>query len=118
MNYNKRSERIKKCLLDIERKNLKMMNELRKMQKPNKSRSEIRAEMLEEFRDWNAWMQKNVCIICQEEFSQYKRKCIDHCHETGKFRGILCNNYNSGLGMFSDNVDYLENAIKYLKRYK
>jgi len=40
------------------------------------------------------------------------------CHETGKFRAILCNNCNSGLGMFEDNVEYLENAIKYLKKYK
>lgn len=40
---------------------------------------------------------------------------IDHCHESGKFRGLLCHNCNVGLGHFKDDIAVLENAIAYLK---
>lgn len=40
---------------------------------------------------------------------------MDHNHQTGKFRGMLCNHCNRGLGNFKDNIENLENAILYLK---
>jgi hypothetical protein len=40
---------------------------------------------------------------------------MDHNHETGKFRGMLCNHCNRGLGNFKDGISNLEMAIKYLK---
>lgn len=43
---------------------------------------------------------------------------VDHCHETGKVRGILCSKCNIGLGMFKDNIASLKTAIKYLKQTK
>lgn len=43
------------------------------------------------------------------------KPCVDHCHTTGKIRGILCNNCNFALGMFDDNVHILENALNYLR---
>lgn len=42
---------------------------------------------------------------------------VDHCHDTGKFRGWLCNRCNRGLGFFRDSVEGLECAIVYLKRF-
>ena len=41
---------------------------------------------------------------------------LDHDHETGKFRGWLCVNCNTGLGKFGDNIAGLEKAIEYLSR--
>lgn len=40
---------------------------------------------------------------------------IDHCHITGKIRGLLCNNCNSGLGKFRDKPELLEIAAAYLR---
>lgn len=41
---------------------------------------------------------------------------IDHCHDTGKVRGLLCVNCNKGLGHFKDSVDVLKSAISYLEK--
>lgn len=49
------------------------------------------------------------CQICSEVATR-----IDHSHTTNKVRGGLCNNCNTGLGMFKDNSELLEKAIKYL----
>jgi len=40
---------------------------------------------------------------------------VDHCHSTGKVRGLLCSNCNRGIGMLQERVDILQNAIDYLK---
>lgn len=40
--------------------------------------------------------------------------CVDHCHETGEVRGILCTRCNTGLGFFRDSVPGLLAAIEYL----
>lgn len=55
-----------------------------------------------------------VCKICSVEIKQFH---IDHCHRTNKFRGLLCSNCNSGLGLFNDSIEKLRSAIKYLKNH-
>ena len=56
------------------------------------------------------------CKICEVKFTKKgpKRRVIDHCHDTGKVRGAICRNCNTGLGMFGDSVELMELAIKYL----
>jgi len=41
---------------------------------------------------------------------------MDHNHKTGKFRGMLCNHCNRGLGNFKDNINNLQAAINYLQQ--
>jgi hypothetical protein len=45
-----------------------------------------------------------------------KRLSIDHCHETGAFRGWLCDSCNLGLGKLGDTIEAVERALEYLKR--
>ena len=40
---------------------------------------------------------------------------VDHDHETGAVRGLLCNHCNRGIGLLGDSITNLENAIKYLQ---
>lgn len=61
-------------------------------------------------------VQQHKCAICREPF--LKTPCIDHCHVTGSVRALLCGKCNSGLGMFHENIEYMTNAIKYLKNFK
>jgi len=51
------------------------------------------------------------CYICGDFHPQL---CIDHCHGTGRVRGLLCSTCNRGLGHFKDNVFTMQSAIDYL----
>ena len=55
--------------------------------------------------------QQGLCKICK---TSPERLVIDHCHETGEVRGLLCHYCNVGLGWFRDSTDSLKSAIKYL----
>lgn len=57
--------------------------------------------------------QKGRCKLCRGSF---KKLCVDHCHDTGKVRGLLCRKCNTGIGMLGDNADVCERAAKYLRR--
>lgn len=62
-----------------------------------------------------------VCAICNKKESAksktgyVKSLAVDHCHDTGKIRGLLCQNCNTGIGKFKDDTDLLQSAIQYLK---
>lgn len=60
-----------------------------------------------------------ICCICGiSENECGKRLCMDHCHETGSFRGWICDNCNVGLARFKDNINILKKAISYLEDNK
>jgi len=59
--------------------------------------------------------QKNSCAICKSEFQGSPH--IDHSHETGEVRGLLCFACNSGIGQFYDDTNLLKNAINYLESF-
>lgn len=59
--------------------------------------------------------QSGVCAICGKP--DKRKLSIDHCHETGAIRGLLCRRCNLGLGCFGDDVEALKKAIEYLERY-
>ena len=55
-----------------------------------------------------------ACSICLRPAVR-KRLALDHSHDTGQIRGLLCLSCNGGLGMFRDRVDLLQAAIRYLQ---
>lgn len=63
------------------------------------------------------------CHICGEQevqvvYGKVKELSVDHCHDGGHVRGLLCQSCNVGLGAFKDNVNLLLAAIKYLYKEK
>jgi len=67
--------------------------------------------------------QNYCCAICKTKENKVIRGAIeglnfavDHNHETGKVRGLLCNQCNRALGMFKDNIELINKAIAYLER--
>lgn len=63
--------------------------------------------------------QNGSCAICLTHISNINHKhkkhlCVDHCHDSGDVRGLLCDSCNRGLGLFKDSKEILERAIKYL----
>lgn len=66
--------------------------------------------------------QKNLCAICLEPNTQRNNKTeevrslhVDHNHDTGEIRGLLCHGCNAALGLVKDNVNTLVRMIDYLK---
>ncbi|UZZ63886.1 recombination endonuclease VII [Pseudomonas phage PSV6] len=64
--------------------------------------------------------QNGECAICTHPVhpmheNRYLVGCVDHCHTTGKVRGILCFDCNVGLGKFFDKTASLRAAIAYLE---
>ncbi len=66
--------------------------------------------------------QDNVCKICKcpetasdSRYGKTRELAIDHDHETGRVRGLLCMSCNTGISRFKDNIDLLTSAIKYLE---
>jgi hypothetical protein len=59
------------------------------------------------------------CRICgtTEAECPKGRLAIDHCHETGELRGLLCSKCNTAIGLLGDNCATLESAITYLKSH-
>jgi Autographiviridae endonuclease VII len=62
--------------------------------------------------------QRGLCLVCGCRLADGKF-CVDHCHNTLKFRGILCTNCNLGIGHFRDDpvlmrkgANYVSNAAK------
>lgn len=67
--------------------------------------------------------QNKVCAICNKKEdtiirNKVKELSVDHCHKTGKIRGLLCNRCNISLGGFLDSVEILKNAVIYLNEGK
>lgn len=65
--------------------------------------------------------QRGCCKICGDSLSfdgSGKSYAIDHCHTTGKVRGLLCRECNIMLGTARDNEEILANAIEYLRESK
>lgn len=67
--------------------------------------------------------QGGVCAICKRPERAKRqgvvlRMPVDHCHETGRIRALLCHSCNRAIGLFGEDVGLMESAIQYLLRHK
>lgn len=63
------------------------------------------------------------CAICSTHVRDINGKhkktlCVDHCHETGVIRGLLCDKCNRGIGLLQDSPEVLASALSYLNKFK
>lgn len=63
------------------------------------------------------------CAICRKEevatrSGKVKRLAIDHCHTTGRIRGLLCESCNRALGQARDDPKILRSAVRYLEKHQ
>lgn len=66
--------------------------------------------------------------LAYEDYAILPRKCeicgnggrihLDHDHQTGKFRGVLCQGCNTGIGQFAEDIQRMRYAIEYLEFWK
>jgi hypothetical protein len=66
--------------------------------------------------DYNRLLEEQAykCAICLREKYHKRRFTVDHCHKTGKIRGLLCLKCNAMLGQAEDSITTLQAGIKYL----
>lgn len=63
--------------------------------------------------------QCGYCYICLKHQKEFKKKlAVDHCHSTGKIRGLLCSSCNTALGLIKDSTYTLKRMIDYLEKNK
>ena len=70
-------------------------------------------------------IQKGLCAVCNAPETSFDKRTgkirwlsVDHDHETGEIRGLLCHHCNAALGNAFDSIERLEQLIDYLKKYK
>lgn len=63
--------------------------------------------------------QGGACAICgTTDRGPRSRFHIDHCHDTGKVRGLLCSRCNTGIGQFKHDPERIRSAVEYVKAHK
>ena len=63
--------------------------------------------------------QGHCCAICgtDKPTGKWRTFGVDHCHHTGKVRGLLCNECNRGIGLLKDSPELVLKAYDYLKNH-
>lgn len=64
--------------------------------------------------------QNNKCSLCNSNFdpnNKNERACVDHNHQTGKVRELICGYCNTSMGLAKENIQTLENMIIYLRHH-
>ena len=56
--------------------------------------------------------QDGLCAICSVDLGE--KFCVDHCHDSGAVRGLLCYSCNTGIGLLGDSPERLRLALSYL----
>lgn len=111
--YNERQREWRK-------KNHSRLTELARIYKKENSEKYRRYFLMSEYNisleEYNSMLcaQNGVCAICGGSKIKGSSLAVDHCHKTGKVRGLLCFNCNAGIGQLKDSHALVLRAAKYL----
>lgn len=61
-------------------------------------------------------LQNGKCLCCNIDLA-ISKECVDHCHETGKVRGLLCNRCNVVIGMMNEDVNSINRMAAYISNW-
>jgi len=90
----------------LDYKNNKDVYKSRAMNRHFESAYGLTSQQVQDLKD----KQKGLCALCETR----QAISVDHCHRTGKVRGILCRQCNTGIGQLDDDPKLLEKAVEYL----
>jgi hypothetical protein len=90
----------------------------RRAEYKRKSRLKSRYGITVEQYDTMWLLQRGLCAICKQSPDGKYPLVVDHDHDTGQARKLLCNRCNVLIGMAREDVDILESAIRYLTYMK
>lgn len=109
-----RKRNIEKCKIYDKIKNSKPNAIFSRKKYRLKCRYGITTEQWERMHEEQNW----CCAICLSHMNNCVEKelHVDHCHKTGKVRGLLCSTCNKMLGLAKEDFSILDRSIKYLKR--
>jgi len=90
----------------------------RKRSRANVRRGELKRKYNITPEEYEAMLERQggVCDICHQVCRSGRRLAVDHCHSSGKVRGLLCIKCNTTVGWLEGDPELLMPAIEYLKR--
>lgn len=115
--YSKLSPEEREARKFAERKRWKGLSEKARREKWLKSKYNLSYEQYEDMYK----EQGGKCYTCsvpisiEAKLNGHDTACVDHCHTTGKIRGLLCNHCNRAIGLLKENIETLSNIINYLR---
>lgn len=62
--------------------------------------------------------QNHACAVCSTPPARKKRLAVDHCHSSGKVRGLLCSSCNLAIGLLQDDPVRMQAALDYLQKFR
>lgn len=122
--YNRRTDGLQNSCKECARNQSSKWYYMNKMKAKGKLLKRKYGISLDEYEElFNS--QYGICAICNRKETvnsnkgaTVKKLAVDHCHKTGKIRGLLCHFCNTAIGAFQDDTDLLEKAISYIKKHK
>lgn len=111
-------ERAKRWQKDNPEKKKEIGKRYYKNHQENFKRYDIKRRYGLSHEDWlKIWeTQDGKCAICEKKFANPSKTFVDHNHETGKIRGLLCPKCNLAIGLLNDDPKLMAKVIEYLLR--
>jgi hypothetical protein len=119
--YAKNKERIlgyKKKYRDLNREEIRAKARLRRASATERDHDYLRRDYGLTIEQYNQMFsaQGGVCAICKKPDPK-RRLAVDHCHDTGRVRELLCIKCNSAIGKLYDDPKMLDRAAAYLRKH-